>query len=41
MKREKAWELLKKYNKESYHLKHALMVESVMKEFARKRKEYE
>ena len=41
MKREKAWELLKKYNKESYHLKHALMVESVMKEFARKRKEDE
>lgn len=35
MNREKAIELLKKYNKETYHIKHALMVESVMKEFAR------
>ncbi len=31
MNREKALELLKKYNKEEYHIRHALMVESIMK----------
>lgn len=34
MKREQAFELLKKYNHEGYHIKHALMVESIMKYFA-------
>ena len=33
--REKAWELLKEYNKEPFHLKHALTVEGVMKYFSR------
>lgn len=32
--REKAWNLLRKYNKEEFHLKHALTVEGVMKYFA-------
>jgi len=32
--REKALELLKKFNKESFHLQHALTVEGVMKWFA-------
>lgn len=32
--REKALELLKKYNKDSFHLQHALTVEGVMKWFA-------
>ena len=32
--REKAWDLLRKYNKEEFHLKHALTVEGVMKYFA-------
>lgn len=35
MNREKAMELLKKYNKEYYHIKHALMVESIMRHFAK------
>ncbi|MDR0860283.1 MAG: hydrolase [Candidatus Peribacteria bacterium] len=34
MERAQARELLKKYNKESFHLKHALIVEGVMKYFA-------
>lgn len=37
MDREKALKLLKKYNKEEYHLKHALMVESVMQYFAKEK----
>lgn len=32
--RDKAWELLKQYNKEQFHLKHAVTVEGVMKYFA-------
>ena len=32
--REKALELLKKYNKEPFHIQHALTVEGVMKWFA-------
>lgn len=34
MTREKAFDLLKKYNKEFYHIKHGLMVEAIMKEIA-------
>jgi predicted hydrolase (HD superfamily) len=33
--REAAWELLKKYNKDPFHLQHALTVEGVMKWYAR------
>jgi predicted hydrolase (HD superfamily) len=33
--REKAFEILKKYNKDSFHLQHAVTVEGVMKWFAR------
>ena len=33
--REEAWKLLTKYNKESFHLKHAQVVEGVMGYFAR------
>ena len=33
--REDAWKLLTKYNQEPFHLKHALVMESVMKYFAR------
>ena len=33
--REEAWTLLKKYNKEQFHLQHALTVEGVMKWYAR------
>lgn len=36
MEREKAIELLKKYNKEQFHLKHALILEGTMKYFAKK-----
>lgn len=36
MDRSKAWELLCQYNKESFHLQHALTVESVMRYFAEK-----
>ena len=32
--REQAWELLRKYNKESFHLQHALTVEGVMRWYA-------
>jgi predicted hydrolase (HD superfamily) len=33
--REAAWELLKKYNKDPFHLQHALTVEGIMKWYAR------
>ncbi len=33
--REQAWKLLKKYNKESFHLQHALTVEGVMRWYAK------
>lgn len=33
--RDKAWELLRKYNKDSFHLQHALTVEAVMKWYAK------
>jgi len=35
--REKAMELLKKYNKEEFHIRHALTVEGTMQYFAEKR----
>ncbi len=41
MDREKAFELLKKYNKEEFHIRHALTVEGVMKYFAKKNNEDE
>lgn len=34
--RTEAYELLKEYNKEAFHIKHALVVEGVMKYFAEK-----
>ncbi len=34
MEREKAWELLTKYNKDRFHLQHALTVEGVMRWYA-------
>ena len=36
MTRNEAWELLKEYNKDKFHLKHGLTVEGVMKYFAKK-----
>ena len=33
--REEAFQLLKKYNKDSFHIQHALTVEAVMKWYAR------
>ena len=33
--RSEAWELLTKYNKEPFHLRHALTVEGIMKYFAK------
>lgn len=33
--RDEAWELLKKYNSDEFHLEHAQIVESVMRYFAR------
>lgn len=36
MNREEAFEILKKYNKESFHIQHGLTVEGVMKYFAKK-----
>lgn len=36
MLREKAIELLKKYNKEEFHLRHAVTVEQVMRYFSEK-----
>lgn len=35
MNRKEAWELLTDYNKDSFHLKHALTVEGIMRWFAR------
>lgn len=35
MKREEALEILKKYNKEEFHVRHALTVEGVMRYFAK------
>lgn len=34
MDRNKAWELLRKYNQDAFHLRHGLTVEGVMKYFA-------
>lgn len=34
IKREEAWELLKEYNKDEFHLQHALTVEGTMRYFA-------
>lgn len=34
--REKAWDLLTKYNKEAFHIQHALTVEATMRYFAEK-----
>lgn len=39
MDREKAFEILKKYNKEEFHIRHALTVEGVMRYFAREMQE--
>lgn len=36
LSREAAWQLLNEYNKEPFHLKHAVTVEGVMKYFAEK-----
>ena len=41
MDREKAVELLKKYNKEEFHLRHAATVEQVMRYFAKEKGEDE
>lgn len=41
MNRQEALELLKKYNKEEFHIRHALTVEGVMKYFARELNEDE
>ena len=41
MDREKAVELLKKYNKEEFHLRHSVTVEQVMRYFARQNGEDE
>jgi predicted hydrolase (HD superfamily) len=35
--REQAWELLKKYNKEPFHLHHSVTVEGVMRYYAQKK----
>ncbi len=35
MKREEAFEILKKYNKDEFHTRHALTVEGVMRYFAK------
>ena len=37
MEREKAVELLKKYNNEEFHIRHALTVEAVMRYFAKQK----
>ncbi len=39
MNREKAFEILKKYNKEEFHIRHALTVEGVMRYFAKEMNE--
>ena len=33
--RDEAWTLLTKYNKDDFHLKHAMIVEGVMRYFAK------
>ena len=35
LSRDEAWNLLREYNQESFHLRHALTVEGVMKYFAK------
>lgn len=35
MNREEAWNLLRQYNKESFHLRHALTVEGIMRYFSK------
>ena len=35
MNREEAWKLLTEYNKESFHLRHALTVEGIMRYYAK------
>ena len=35
MNREEAWNLLRQYNKESFHLRHALTVEGIMRYYAK------
>ena len=37
MTRQQAWELLRRYNAEPFHLRHALTVEGVMRCFAEQR----
>ena len=39
MERQQAWELLRRYNREPFHLRHALTVEAVMRYFAEQRGE--
>ena len=41
MNREDAIKLLKKYNKEEFHIRHAFTVEQIMRYFARKYNEDE
>lgn len=41
MERKEALDLLKKYNQEEFHIRHALTVEEVMKYFAKQKKEPE
>lgn len=41
MNRDEAFEILKKYNKEEFHIRHALTVEGVMRCFARENNEDE
>lgn len=41
MNRDEAFEILKKYNKEEFHIRHALTVEGVMRYFARENNEDE
>lgn len=36
LSRQDAWELLNEYNKDNFHLKHAVTVEGIMKYFAKK-----
>lgn len=36
MNREEAWKLLREYNKDKFHIRHAITVEGVMKYFAEK-----
>ena len=36
MNREEAWKLLREYNEDKFHIRHAITVEGVMKYFAEK-----